>query len=150
MLEFLQLEPMDVKLIPIGFILVSLLYFALSRAVFKPILAHVEAREDASTGAQEKAEQMQQKAQALKARYEDALFQARVEANRERAEIVARATAEAQAILSKAERDAQLELSRGRATIERDTVAAQARLEVEAAAVAETLVHQVDTQLTVH
>lgn len=150
LLEFLQLTPQDVQLIPVGLALVALLYWALGKKVFQPILSHIEAREEASVGAHEKAAQMHQKAAALKARYEDALFQARVEANRERAEVVARASAEAQAIVSKAERDAQLELSRGRAGIEQNTVVAQARLEAEAAAVAETLIHHVDTQLTVH
>ncbi len=149
-LEFLDLSVDDVKMIVVGTLLIFGLYFALRRKFFLPVLEHVEQREGVTVGALHTAEQMKQKAQALRARYDEALFQARVEANRERAEVVSRAQREAQGILEKAELDATQELQAGRAALEQQISDAQAKADAEVRALAESLVSRVDTQLTVH
>jgi F-type H+-transporting ATPase subunit b len=150
MLDFVDLTVDDLKMIAVGTVLIFGLYFALRRMLFIPMLEHVEQREGVTVGALHTAEQMRQKAEALQARYDEALFQARVEANRERGEIVSKAQSEAQAIIDKAEVDAAQELQAGRAELEREIAAAQAKADAEVQALADTLVSRVDAQLTVH
>jgi F0F1-type ATP synthase membrane subunit b/b' len=144
------LTPQDGKMIVIGTLLIFGLYFTLRRKLFAPMLEHIEQREGVTVGALHTAEQMRQKAEALRTRYDEALFQARVEANRERGEIVSEAQSEAQAIIDRAEVDAAQELQVGRAAIERQISEAQAKADAEVQSLAETLVSRVDAQLTVH
>jgi F0F1-type ATP synthase membrane subunit b/b' len=147
-LKFLDLTVDDLKMIVVGTALIFALYLTLRRKLFVPILEHVEQREGVTVGALHTAEQMRQKAEALRARYDEALFQARVEANRERGELVSKAQSEAQAILDEGE--AAQELQTGRAALERQMADAQAKADAEVQALAESLVTRVDAQLTVH
>ena len=140
----------DGRMIVFGTVLIFVLYRTLARTLFAPFLEHVEYREGVTAGSLFSADQMRQKATALRHRYDEALFQARVEANREKAEIIARATAEGQALIDRAEAQASEELAAGRALIERQVLAAQNRSEEEVRALAETLASRVDAQLTVH
>ena len=149
-LKFLDLTVDDLKMIVVGTALIFALYLTLRRKLFVPILEHVEQREGVTVGALHTAEQMRQKAEALRARYDEALFQARVGANRERGELVSKAQSEAQAILDKAEGEAAQELQTGRAALERQMADAQAKADAEVQALAESLVTRVDAQLTVH
>jgi F0F1-type ATP synthase membrane subunit b/b' len=148
-LAAVSLTPEDGKMIVFGTALIFTLYFTLRRTLFAPMLEHIEEREGVTVGALH-ADQMRQKSEALRARYDDALFQARVEANRERGEILSKARSEAQAVIDQAEVEAARELQVGRAEIERQMTQAQARAEAEVEALAETLVTRVDSQLTVH
>jgi F0F1-type ATP synthase membrane subunit b/b' len=149
-LAAVSLTPEDGKMIVFGTALIFTLYFTLRRTLFAPMLEHIEEREGVTVGALHAADQMRQKSEALRARYDDALFQARVEANRERGEILSKARSEAQAVIDQAEVEAARELQVGRAEIERQMTQAQARAEAEVEALAETLVTRVDSQLTVH
>jgi F0F1-type ATP synthase membrane subunit b/b' len=145
-----SLTPEDGKMIVVGTVLIFGLYFTLRRKLFAPLLEHVEQREGVTVGALHAADQMRQKSEALRARYDESLFQARVEANRERGEIISKAQAEAQALVDNAEADAAQELQVGRAAIERQMAEAQSKADAEVQALAETLVSRVDAQLTVH
>jgi F0F1-type ATP synthase membrane subunit b/b' len=114
------------------------------------VLAHVEQRESVTEGALFTADQMRQKAQALRARYDENLLQTRIEANRVKADIVAKAKQDASAILSEAEAVAARELSAGRAAIERQVTEAKQRAESDAQELAAILSSKVDSQLLVH
>jgi F0F1-type ATP synthase membrane subunit b/b' len=149
-LDFVDLTVDDLKMIAVGTVLIFGLYFALRRKLFVPMLEHVEHREGVTVGALHTADQMRQKAEALRARYDEALFQTRVEANRERGDVVSKAQSEAQAIIERAEADAAQELQAGRSALGQQIEEAQAKADAEVQALAETLVTRVDAQLTVH
>ena len=140
----------DGRMIVVGTILLFVLYKFFERKLFAPLLEHLECREGVTTGASFTADQMRQKAEALRQRYDNALFQTRVEANREKADILARAKAEGQLLIDQAEAEASEELEAGRALIQRQITAARNRADEEVRALADTLVSQVDSQLTVH
>jgi F-type H+-transporting ATPase subunit b len=149
-LDLFDITPVDLQMIPVGLLFVVALYFALRSALFKPLLRHVEERESVTAGALHTAGQMRQKAQALRARYDEGMLQARIAANKERAEIVAKAKASANVVLSEAESQAAAELQAGRKGIEAALQQAYRGAEGEAKALADTLTSKVDSQLTVH
>ena len=149
-LDLFDLTPVDLQMIPVGFVFIVALYFALRTALFKPLLRHVEEREGVTAGAIHTAGQMRQKAQALRGRYDEGMLQARIAANKERNEVVAKAKASANSVLSEAESQAAKELQAGRQGIEAALQQAYQRSEGEAKALADTLTSKVDSQLTLH
>jgi vacuolar-type H+-ATPase subunit H len=90
---------------------------------------------------------MRQKSAALKARFDEALFRARVEGNTKRAEIISNAKSRASAVISQAENEAANELGAGRLEIAKQIAAAQTTAEGEAQELAKRLATQVDAQL---
>ena len=149
-LAAISLTPLDAKMILVGTVFIFGLYRALEKGLFRPVLAHVEQRESVTEGALFTAGQMKQKAQALRARYDESLLQTRLEANRERADIVANAKQEAASIVAAAEGVAASELASGRAAIERQIGEARQRAEVDAQELAQLLSAKVDSQLSIH
>jgi F0F1-type ATP synthase membrane subunit b/b' len=149
-LKLFDLTLTDGAMILVGTALLLVLYKSLEALVFKPTLEHVEHRESATVGALFTADQMRQKTNALRARHADALFQARVEANRARAEMVGEAKTQASAILAKAESEAAAELAAGRKDIDEQLKRAEVGAEKAAQELAAQLATQVDSQLTVH
>jgi F0F1-type ATP synthase membrane subunit b/b' len=125
-----------------------LLYKVLEVKVFAPLLEHVEQRESLTTGAVFTASQMRQKSAALKARFDDAVFKARVAGNTKRSEIVAAAKERASGIVRDAENAAASELGAGRQEIASQIARAQIGSESEAQELATRLASQVDTQLS--
>lgn len=140
----------DVQMIVVGTVFIYALYFAMRSALFKPLLRHVEEREGVTAGALHTAAQMRQKAQALRERYDDGMLQARIAANKERTELVAKAKTAANAVVAEAEGQAAKELQAGRQGIETALQSAYQKAEGEAKVLAETLTSKVDSQLTVH
>jgi F0F1-type ATP synthase membrane subunit b/b' len=147
-LAAVSLTETDALMILVGTGLIFTLYKSLQNLVFQPLLEHVEHRETVTEGALFTAQQMREKAHALRARYDEAMFQARVEGNRTRADIVAEAKAQASQIVSAAEADAAAELKAGRAAIADQVSKAKQGAEKEATALAATLASQVDAQLS--
>lgn len=147
-LATVSLTPLDGIMIVVCLGLLSLLYKMLEVKVFTPILEHVEQRESLTTGAVFSASQMRQKSAALKARFDEALFKARVEGNTKRAEIVTSAKARATEIVRQAETEAANELGAGRKEISNQMTAAQTKAEGEAQELAKRLASQVDAQLS--
>jgi F0F1-type ATP synthase membrane subunit b/b' len=123
------------------------LYNTLEAKVFAPLLEHVEQRESLTSGAVFTASQMRQKSSALKARFDESIFRARVAGNTKRSEIVAAAKEKASSIIRSAENDAAAELKAGRQEISRQITSAQAGVEGEARELANRLAGQVDAQL---
>lgn len=147
-LATVSLTPIDGIMIVVCLGLLLLLYKMLEIKVFTPILEHIEQRESLTTGAVFSASQMRQKSAALKARFDEAIFKARVEGNTKRAEIVTAAKARATEIVRQAETDAARELGAGRKEITKQTAAAQAKAEGEAQELANRIASQVDAQLS--
>lgn len=149
-LAAISLTPLDAKMIVVGTVFIFGLYRALEKGLFRPLLTHVEQRESVTEGALFTAGQMKQKSQALRARYDENLLQARIQASREKADIVTNAKQEAAGILAAAEAQAAAELAAGRAAIERQVSDAKQRAESDAQELATILSARVDSQLTVH
>jgi F0F1-type ATP synthase membrane subunit b/b' len=149
-LDLFKLTTEDAQMIVVGTVFIYALYFALRSALFKPLLRHVEEREGVTAGALHTAGQMRQKALALRDRYDEGMLQARIAANKERGELVAKAKVTANGIVAEAESLAAKELQAGRQGIEAALQGAYARAEGEAKTLADTLTAKVDSQLTVH
>lgn len=149
-LQMLHLTNQDGLMILVGLVFIYALYFTLSKKLFGPLLAHLEHREGVTAGALHSADLMRQKGQALRARYDEGLFQARLEANRQKNEILTAAKKSASETIGAAEAAAAQELQAGRAAIEKQILDAQGRIESEAKDLAQKLASTVDAQLTVH
>lgn len=147
-LDLLTLTELDLKMIGVGTIFIFALYAALKTALFKPLLRHLEEREGVTAGANFTADQMRQKAQSLRQRYDDDMLQARISANKERMEAVAKAKASTSAIVAEAESQAAKELKAGRQAIDQALKEAYLKAEGEARVLADTLTSKVDHQLT--
>lgn len=149
-LQMLHLTNEDAVMILVGLAFIYLLYFTLSKKLFGPLLEHLEHREGVTAGALHAADQMRQKGEALRARYDEGLFQARLEANRQKNEILAAAKKSASETIGSAEEAAAQELQAGRTAIEKQIRDAQGRIEAEAKELAQKLASTVDAQLAVH
>lgn len=149
-LDLFKLTNQDAQMIVVGTIFIYALYFALRSALFKPLLRHVEEREGVTAGALHTAGQMRQKAQALRERYDEGMLQARIAANKERSDLVAKAKVSANGVVAEAEGQAAKELQAGRQGIEAALQSAYQKAEGEAKVLADTLTQKVDSQLTVH
>lgn len=147
-LAAVSLTETDGLMILVGTGLIFTLYKSLQNLVFQPLLEHVEQRESVTEGALFTAQQMREKALALRSRYDEAMFQARVEGNRTRTDIIAEAKTQAAQIVSAAEADAAAELKAGRAAIADQLSKAKQSAEKEATVLAATLASQVDAQLS--
>jgi F0F1-type ATP synthase membrane subunit b/b' len=146
-LDAVSLNPTDGIMILVCTVLLTILYKLLAVKVFNPLLEHVEQRESLTSGAVHTAGQMRQKTAALKARFDEAIFKARVEGNTKRSEIVAAAKEKAQAIVQCAEEEASVELAAGRQEIARKLASAKSVADAEADLIATQLVAQVDNHL---
>ena len=149
-LDLFKLTNQDGQMIVVGTIFIYALYFALRSALFKPLLRHVEEREEVTAGAVHTAGQMRQKAQALRGRYDEGMLQARIAANKARNEVVANAKTAASKVLAQAEAQAAKELQAGRQAIQGALQQAHQKAEGEAKVLAEALTSKVDAQLAVH
>jgi F-type H+-transporting ATPase subunit b len=146
-LKAISLEPIDAVMIPVGVVLIFAFQELLRHFVFKPVLAHIEERESLTTGAVHTAAQMRQKSAALKARYEEGIFAARVEGNSKRAAILNSAKSEASEIVKAAEQDAAKRVQVGREEIANQVAKAKVGAEAAAADLAKALASRVDSQL---
>jgi F0F1-type ATP synthase membrane subunit b/b' len=147
LLKVVDLTPLDGVMALVGTVLIFLLHRVLANSVFSPLLEHVEQRESLTSGALLAASQMRQKTEALKARFDEAMFKARVEGNQKAAEIVSAAKDQAAKIIRDAENDAAREIQAGREAIAKQISQANQAAEKEAQDLAGRLAAQVDTQL---
>lgn len=143
----ISLTPTDGIMILVCTVLLTILYKLLAVKVFNPLLEHLEKRESLTSGAVHTAGQMRQKTAALRARFDDAIFKARIEGNTKRSEIVAAAKEKALALVHTAEGEASAELAAGRKEIARKLATAQSSADAEADLIATRLVAQVDNHL---
>ena len=149
-LKTFSLERMDVPMILIGLILFFALYKALEAKVFTPLLEHLERREHATVGAVETATLMRQKSAALRERYDQKMFEARVEANAKKLEMVNAAKAKASELQKSTELEVEKQVAAGRSSIEQELAACRARADHESHVLADLLSHKVDSELSVN
>ena len=149
-LALFSLTALDAKMIGVGTLFIFALYSALSSALFKPLLKHLEEREGVTEGALHTAGLMRQKATALRERYDECMLQARIGANKERAQLVVEAKKIAADTVAQAEALAATELQAGRQVIAHSIEKARASSEGQSKALAEALSAKVDAQLSVH
>lgn len=149
-LAVVDLTPTDGVMIVCGTVLIFILHRVMANKVFAPLLEHLEQRESLTTGALFTAGQMRQKAQALRARFDEALFRARVEGNTKKASIVSAAKDQASKIIRDVEAEVAAQVQSGREEISKQISNASASAEREASDLAQRLASQVDTQLGAH
>ena len=106
-LKNFDLVPFDVLMIGVGAALFVVLWRVLARVFFIPYLTLVEAREQATSGADLAAGDMRKRAEQIRRNYENRITAARVEAVKEKLDAVQAAKREAARILDKAEGQAQ-------------------------------------------
>jgi F0F1-type ATP synthase membrane subunit b/b' len=150
LLQLFSLTTLDAQMIVVGTLFIFALYAALSQALFKPLLRHLEERESVTAGALHAASQMRQKATALRERYDEGMLQARIAANKERAQMVLEAKKAAADTVAKAEAEAAVQLQAGRQVIAGSIAKANTSADAQAKALADALSSKVDAQLSVH
>ena len=146
-LAVVSLTPTDGVMIVVGTVLIFMLHRAMATKVFAPLLEHVEQRESSTTGALHAASQMRQKTEALRTRFDEAIFRARVEGNSKKLEIVNAAKDQAAKIIRDAETEVARDLQAGREALAKQVAQANTAAEVEAHELAKQLASQVDSQL---
>lgn len=142
-LKLFDLTPHDLMMIPVGTIFFVVLWVLLSKFVFKPHLALVEARESATTGAVEASRDKLARAAELRATYIDQLGTERIAAMKQKLEVVAAAKRAANEIVEHAETAAQAALKEGRLSIAKDTEALRDASLRDSAALADMVVSKV-------
>ncbi len=147
LLKVVDLTPLDGIMVVVCTALIFVLHRILANSVFSPLLEHVEQRESLTSGALLAASQMRQKTDALRSRFDEAIFKARVEGNQKATEIVSAAKDQAAKIIRDAEGDAAREIQAGRDAIAKQIAQANQAAEKEAQDLAGRLAAQVDTQL---
>jgi F-type H+-transporting ATPase subunit b len=122
-LKLFDLTTRDLVMIPLGALFFLVLWVFLSKFLFKPYLALVEARENATSGAVESSREKVAKAAELRASYDERLGAERVTAMKQKLDVVANAKKNAAEIIERAESSAQAALRDGRAANARDAAA---------------------------
>lgn len=107
LLKTFDLTNTDALMIPFGAIFFFLLYKFLAAKLFLPFMKLVEAREGATTGAEESATQSSKKAAEILSEYELALRDSRARVMEERDRVVGIAKKEASQFLDKARDEAE-------------------------------------------
>jgi len=144
-LKLFALTVQDVQMIPWGALFFVVLWQALSRILFKPYLALIEAREAATSGAVETSRDKLAKAAELRSAYAERLNGARVDAMKGKIEKVAAAKKEGAQVVEKAELAAQDALKQGRADIARDARTLKDQSLRDADALAEMIIEKIKT-----
>ncbi len=148
LLEVVDLTPLDGIMAVVGTCVLFVFYRILAGGVFGPILEHIEKREELTTGSLHAATEMKNTTAQLKNQYEEELFSARVEVQRERSLTVSAAKEKASKILKAAEDEVVATVTSGRAAIQQQIENAQASSEQEVQGLAEALVSSVDARLS--
>lgn len=111
--------------------------------IFKPMLQHLEGRDDAIDGAQTRARELEDKLAARTAEYEQKLATARAEMAELRASRRAQAIAEADTLVKAARTEAEAEVDRAVAAVQAEATAAREGLHASSAVLAQHIASQV-------
>ena len=111
--------------------------------IFKPMLAHLEGREDAIEGAQGRAKELEDKLAARAAEYEEKLTAARTEMAELRASRRADAMAEADAMVKAARTEAETEVDAAVQAVQKQAAEARQGLRGSSAVLAQHIASQV-------
>jgi F-type H+-transporting ATPase subunit b len=124
----------------VGFVV---LIFPLNALIFQPIFRALDARADRIQGARGRSAQLQSEADAVLEQYEQAIREARAEAEAARQRQLALAREEQASLTSAARRDAEGELERARADLGRSLEEARNTLRAGAEDLAQAAAEQV-------
>jgi F-type H+-transporting ATPase subunit b len=113
----IEILPDWTGLLPILIGLFAALIFPVHALIFRPLFRVLDEREERIDGARARAQQVDEEAGAVLARYEDALVQAREEASAQRKTALARARVEEKDATGEARGVAEQELARARGEI---------------------------------
>lgn len=143
-LQLFSLTPLDGKMILVCALLFFLLYKALDRCLFSPLIDLVEARETATSYATDAASDLKEHASELARAYDAAILDARVAATKAKFDQVAQARETATKLVQQAEAEAQATLARARDEQQRS----RDRLRTEIFGALNDMVEQVITKVS--
>jgi F-type H+-transporting ATPase subunit b len=133
-------NPLVIGLQVVPFLITILGLYSL---IFKPMLAHLEGREDAIEGAQGRAKELEAQLAARAAEYEEKLTAARIEMAELRGSRRAEAMAEAEAMVKAARTEAEAELDAAVTAVQSQATAAREGLKGSSAVLAQHIASQV-------
>jgi F-type H+-transporting ATPase subunit b len=133
-------NPLVIGLQVVPFLITILGLYSL---IFKPMLAHLEGREDAIEGAQGRAKELEAQLAARAAEYEEKLTAARIEMAELRGSRRAEAMAEAEAMVKAARTEAEAELDAAVSAVQSQATAAREGLKGSSAVLAQHIASQV-------
>lgn len=116
-----------------------LLWIVLGNGVFKPLLRNLEAREDNTKGAEERARKARDDAKDLQQKLADQRRRARLKGVSVRDKLIRQAQAEGKKLIEEASHKAEAETARGREDIAKSRVLAEGDLQRETDALARLL-----------
>lgn len=114
LLKTFNLTPLDAQMIPFGIVFFVAFWQVLKALLWKPYLALIEAREQATVGSENLAIKLTQDAAQAQARYEDEVLRARVAAMEKKLQLLSEAKKGADQITEKAEAEAQEQIRNAR------------------------------------
>lgn len=133
-------NPLVIGLQVVPFLITILGLYSL---IFKPMLSHLEGREDAIEGAQGRAKELEAQLAARATEYEEKLTAARIEMAELRASRRAEALAEADALVKAARTEAEAELDAAVSAVQSQATAAREGLKGSSAVLAQHIASQV-------
>lgn len=142
-LKNFDLTVLDAQMIVVWGVLFIVFWQIMARVVFQPLITVVEARDAATTGAEEGAHKLTQEAEALKVKAEDKLAEVRVSAMKEKLAELAKARTQAQQLVDEAEKTAQSQIARSRQELSDRLTKLRIELEQEANEMARSIVSKV-------
>jgi F0F1-type ATP synthase membrane subunit b/b' len=142
LLKMFSLTVQDAQMIPFGALFFIVLWLSLSRFVFKPYLALIEARERATSGAVDSIREKLARAAELRQGVEQKIGTERFAAVKQKLETISVAKQSATRVVEEAEIAAQTTLKEGRAQIARDVETVRTRTIGEADGLAEMIVQK--------
>jgi F0F1-type ATP synthase membrane subunit b/b' len=113
-LQSLSLTEADARMIPVATVLFFMLYGALSRLLFQPLLSLIAEREKRTVGFEDASGELKERAQEIRNRVEVKASLAEAEVQQERRAMLETARKEAAEILGKAEQTAADMIKKGR------------------------------------
>lgn len=117
-LTFLNLTNLDAEMIPVGVVLFTIFVFSLGRFVVAPFVALVEAREEATEGAERSAQSNIDEAEIIERNYESQIIEERIASEKAKAQQIAKAKTEAARIIERAESQAREQARRSKEELE--------------------------------
>ena len=142
-LKTFELNPQDASMILIWGVTFIFVWKLLDKYFFSPYLALLAAREAATEGARNEAQDVAAQAEKLNSQYETRIFEHRVKVMARRNDMLATARKEAAQIAENAEKQAQSEVSAARVELAKQVEALRAEAPRQAAELAEVLVRKV-------
>lgn len=137
-----DLVPLDLPMILAGALLFVALWQLLDKEFFGPLKGLVEARENATSGAEHQAKQIIEQSENLIADYNRSIASARAEAARKRFDALSIAKQEASRIVAEAEAEAQEKMRAARAEFSAQASQIRARLDEEAGKLSDDIVRR--------